>query len=54
MSAWLPTTLEPAIKTMITYCIAGIDNKAAALPLIITANRIEANPSRWSLFAFAG
>jgi hypothetical protein len=54
MSAGLPTTFEAAIETMITYCVSGINNKSAALSFVITANRVETNPTTWSLFSFSG
>jgi hypothetical protein len=51
---WLPTAFESAVKTMITDSIAGIDNKAATLPFVVTTWGIETNPTAWSLFPFTG
>jgi hypothetical protein len=53
MSAWLPTCFEPAIETMITYSIAPVDNKAAALSFVVTAGRIETYPTTWGMFTLA-
>jgi hypothetical protein len=53
-SARLPTTFEPAVKAMVTDSIARIDNKAATLAFVITARRIETNPTAWSLFTLSG
>jgi hypothetical protein len=50
----LPTAFESAIKAMIAYGVTAVNNKPTALTLVITANRIEANPTAWSLFAFTG
>jgi hypothetical protein len=54
MSTRLPTTFEPAVKTMITDSIAAVNNKAAALSFVVTTNRIEANPTTWSVFTLSG
>jgi hypothetical protein len=51
-SAGLPTAFELAIKTMIAYCIATVNNKAATLSFIVTARGIKTYPSAWSLFSF--
>jgi len=53
VSARLPRTFEPAIKTVIAYCITTVDYKAATLAFVVTANRIEANPTAWSMFTLA-
>jgi hypothetical protein len=54
MSAWLPRAFEPAVKTMIADGITTIHNKAATLSFVVTTNRIETNPTTWSVFTLSG
>jgi hypothetical protein len=53
-SAGLPTAFELAIKTMITHCIAAVDDKPTTLSFIVTTQGIKTYPTAWSLFTFTG
>jgi hypothetical protein len=53
MSARLPTAFKTTIETMITNCIAGINNKTATLSFVVTTNRIEADPTTWGSFTLS-
>jgi hypothetical protein len=54
MSTRLPTAFESAIETMIANSITAVNNKTTTLSFVVTAYRIETNPSTWSMFPFSG